>query len=252
MRSRTPRFQLKRWSIFLLALAVGVVVVWWMERNEVKVIESERLLEVRQRVLPRLRQEAEAAGLRVGAPVLMRSFKESREFEVWLESTPGGSFAHFKTYRLVNWGPGTLGPKLKEGDRQSPEGFYTVGPGQLNPNSDYHLSFNTGYPNAFDQSLGRTGSFIMIHGGEGSIGCLAVTDEMIEEIYLLAEAALRQGQPTFAVHLFPFRLTADRLALESGHPWHEFWQNLREGEALFQSTHRPPAVRADRGRYVFE
>lgn len=240
------------WSIFLLALGIGIVVVGRMDRDTVEVEASERLLEVRQRVLPRLRQELEAAGLRMGAPVFMRSFKESREFEVWLESTPGGHFTLFRTYPIANWGPGTLGPKLKEGDRQSPEGFYSVGPSQLNPHSDYHLSFNTGYPNDYDQSLGRTGSFIMVHGGSGSIGCLAVTDEKVEEVYLLAEAALRKGQPTFAIHLFPFRLTEDRLAREVNHPSYPFWQNLREGFSLFEHTRRPPTVRYEPSRYLFE
>lgn len=247
-----PRRFLLAASIFLLALAAGVVVFWRMDREVVEVKVSDRLLEVRRRVLPRLAEEVEAAGLRVGAPVFMRSFKESRELEVWLESSPGGRFALFKTYRIANWGPGTLGPKLKEGDQQSPEGFYTVGPGQLNPHSDYHLAFNTGYPNAYDQALGRTGSFIMVHGGDGSIGCLAVTDDKVEEIYLLAEAALRHGQGAFPIHLFPFRLTTERLASASASPWHDFWQNLREGFESFETTRRPPDVRACDGRYVIE
>lgn len=251
MPPRLRRF-LHAASIFLLALAAGVVVFQRMDRQAVEVRTSDRLLEVRRRVLPRVGGELEAAGLRLGAPVFMRSFKESRELEVWLESSPGGRFALFKTYRITNWGPGTLGPKLKEGDQQSPEGFYAVGPGQLNPNSDYHLSFNIGYPNAHDQALGRTGSFIMVHGGSGSIGCLAVTDEMVEEIYLLAEAALRHGQGAFPIHLFPFRLTAERLAAESASPWHDFWQNLREGFESFESTRRPPDVRAGDRRYVIE
>lgn len=247
-----PRRFLHAASIFLLALAAGVVVCWRMDREVGEVRTSDRLLEVRRRVLPRLRGEVEAAGLRLGAPVLMRSFKESRELEVWLESSPGGRFHLFKTYHIASWGPGTLGPKLKEGDQQSPEGFYAVGPGQLNPNSDYHLSFNIGYPNPYDQALGRTGSFIMVHGGRSSIGCLAVTDEKVEEIYLLAEAALRHGQSAFPIHLFPFRLTDERLASESGGRWHDFWMNLREGFESFESTGRPPDVHPRGGRYVIE
>jgi len=252
MDRRVNRFLRAAGVIFLLALAAGVGVWYWMNRDVVEVGVSERSLEVRRRVLPRLQREARALGLRIGSPVFMRSFKESRELEVWLESTPGGPFALFRSYPIANWGPGTFGPKLKEGDGQSPEGFYTVGAAQLNPHSDYHLSFNTGYPNAHDTALGRTGSFIMVHGGEGSIGCLAVTDEKVEEIYVTAEAALRRGQASIPMHLLPFRLRPERLERETNHPWHGFWQNLQEGDARFEVTKRPPVVRMAGRRYEFD
>jgi murein L,D-transpeptidase YafK len=249
---RVNRFLRAAGVILLLALAAGVGVWSWMDRDVVEVGVSERSLEVRRRVLPRLQREARAQGLRIGAPVFLRSFKESREMEVWLETTEGGPFALFRTYPVANWGPGTLGPKLQEGDGQSPEGFYAVGPAQLNPHSAYHLSFNTGYPNAHDTALGRTGSFIMVHGGEGSIGCLAVTDENVEEIYVMVETALRKGQAAVPMHLLPFRLRPERLVRETDHPWHGFWQNLREGDARFEVTKRPPAVRVAGGRYEFD
>jgi murein L,D-transpeptidase YafK len=214
---------------FLLAVALSMIVSLVMDADEVEVKTSDRLFEARRRVLPRLCGEVEAAGLRLGGPVFIRSFKESRELEVWLESSPGGRFVLFRTYPVVNWGEGTLGPKLAEGDGQSPEGFYAVGPTQLNPNSNYHLSFSIGYPNTLYRSLGRTGSLIMVHGEAESIGCLAVTDKKAEKIYLLVEAALCEGQRAMPIHLFPFRLTAGRLASEASGPWYAFWDNLREG-----------------------
>lgn len=212
---------------------------------------SDRVVEVRRRVLPSLQAAVQARGLMVGAPVFLRSFKESFEIEVWLEPGPGQAFEHFRTYRTASWGPGSLGPKLKEGDLQSPEGFYAVGLGQLNPRSAYHLAFNVGYPNALDSALGRTGSFIMVHGGEASIGCLAVTDESIEEIYLLVEAALRAGQSAVELHLFPFRPTPARLSRATGHPSIGFWQNLAKGYDFFERRKRPPRVFVENGRYGF-
>ena len=87
----------------------------------------------------------------------------------------GRPLRRFATYPICLWS-GRLGPKLREGDRQAPEGFYTVSAEQLNPNSRWHRSFSLGFPNAFDQAHGRTGSFIMVHGGCPSIGCYAMTD----------------------------------------------------------------------------
>lgn len=235
----------------LLALGVGWMASRLMKCDAATVQVSDRVVEVRRRVLPSLQAAVQARGLMVGAPVFLRSFKESFEIEVWLEPGPGQAFEYFRTYRTASWGPGSLGPKLKEGDLQSPEGFYAVGLGQLNPRSAYHLAFNVGYPNALDSALGRTGSFIMVHGGEASIGCLAVTDESIEEIYLLVEAALRAGQLAVELHLFPFRPTPARLSRATGHPSIGFWQNLAEGYDFFERGKRPPRVFVENRRYGF-
>jgi murein L,D-transpeptidase YafK len=146
---------------------------------------------------------------------------------------------------------GTLGPKLAEGDGQAPEGFYFVTPDRMKPDSRYHLAFNLGFPNAYDTAHGRTGSFLMVHGNRVSIGCFAMTDPKIEEIYTLCAAALTHGQPFFRVHVFPFRMTPERLAQTAGQPWHDFWQNLKQGYDWFETNHLPPdATVADR-RYAF-
>ena len=156
----------------------------------------------------------------------------------------------FRTYDICA-GSGDLGPKLKEGDLQCPEGFYYTGPNDLNPLSSFHLSFNIRYPNAYDRELERTGSAIMIHGACVSIGCFAMTNERIEEIYALADAALRCGQPFFRVHVFPFRMTDQNMERHHGSEWRSFWDNLREGYDHFEKEWRPPDVCVASGSYVF-
>ena len=212
---------------------------------------SKRAEEVRARVGPVLRKDLEAKDLVFGAPVFMRIFKESRELEVWVEHEDG-RFRLFKTYAIAAYS-GSLGPKLAEGDGQAPEGFYYVPAKRMHPTSSYHLAFNLGYPNAYDRAHGRTGSFLMVHGNRVSIGCYAMTDARIEEIYTLADAALRAGQPFFRVHCFPFRMTPTRLGkLAKGEPkWATFWANLKEGYDHFELHGVPPNVTVKDGRYQF-
>jgi murein L,D-transpeptidase YafK len=141
---------------------------------------------------------------------------------------------------------------MQEGDLQSPEGFYVVAPKQMNPRSRYHLSFNLGYPNAYDRAHARTGNALMVHGDCVSAGCYAMTNRQMEEIYLLADAALRHGQPFFRVHVFPFRMTADRMQRQQGSPWFTFWENLKEAYDLFERHGRPANVLVQSQRYLFE
>ena len=187
--------------------------------------------------------------MEAGQPVFLRIFKEEGELEVWLRGAQ--SYALFETYPICAWS-GALGPKLKEGDGQSPEGFYFVPASALNPASRFHLSFNLGFPNAYDRAHGRTGSFLMVHGDCVSIGCYAMTDAKIEEIYGLVEAALREGQPFVRVHAFPFRMTARNMARHAASSWIEFWTNLKEGYDSFERTGRPPDVTVRDLRYHFE
>lgn len=189
-----------------------------------------------------------AAGFAAGQPVYLRIFKEESSLEVWMERN--GRFERALTYPVCAWS-GSLGPKLREGDGQSPEGFYLVSRRQLKPDSSYHRAFNIGFPNAFDRAQGRTGSFLMVHGACVSIGCYAMTDAFIEEIYTLVEQALANGQEAVPVHIFPFRMTQERLARASAEPWAAFWHNLAEGDRLFQSTGQPPRAYACGGRYGF-
>lgn len=188
-------------------------------------------------------------GLSFGSPLYIRVFKKEAELEVWLQN--GEKYELFKTYPICALS-GRLGPKEKEGDRQSPEGFYSVTRSRLNPASSYHLSFDVGYPNAYDRSQGRTGSFIMVHGNCVSIGCFAMTDEGIEEIYSLADAALAKGQKSFAVHVFPFRMTAENTKLHATSVWAPFWSELQAGYDAFGAKHVPPDMAVKDGHYVVQ
>ena len=155
-----------------------------------------------------------------------------------------------QSFEICTWS-GYLGPKLKEGDGQSPEGFYFIKPSSLNPNSNYHLSFNLGFPNAFDRAHGRTGSFLMVHGDCVSIGCYAMTDGGIEEIYADVEAAFAGGQPFIRVHIFPFEMTDENLEAQRENPNHAFWMNLKTGWDWFETSRVPPNVTASDKTYQF-
>jgi len=210
--------------------------------------QSPRSIKAAAAVAPKLAPRLTAKGLRMGAPVFVRIFKEEHELEVWLEKS--GTYELLDTWKIAFYS-GDLGPKLAVGDRQAPEGFYFVPPGMLRPTSSYHLAFNIGYPNAFDRANGRTGSLIMVHGNVVSIGCFAMTDPGIEEIYTLVSAALQAGQPYFRVHIFPFRMTDANFKSHRFSPHRAFWENLREGYDLFEKNRIPPEVSVRARQYVF-
>lgn len=207
--------------------------------------------EVRQRIGKTMEQALGKKGLALGSPVFIRAFKEERILELFVKNRKSGKYDLFRSYRIAA-ASGTLGPKLAEGDGQVPEGFYFVPPSAMLPTSTYHLAFNIGYPNVFDKAHGRTGSFIMIHGSNVSIGCLAMTDEKIEEIYTLCDAAHNGGQRFFRVHIFPFRMTDKRMKEFSSSPHLPFWQNLKTGYDLFEKNKIPPDVSVKDRKYVFE
>ena len=211
---------------------------------------SGRSKEAVARVRPRLEEALADKGLAFGAPIFIRIFKESKELEVWVYDGARGVYELFRTYVIRNFS-GTLGTKTKEGDRQAPEGFYSVTARQLNPLSRFHLSFDIGYPNEYDRARGYTGSAIMVHGSWVSIGCFAMGDDNIEEIYALAEAALRGGQKAFVVHVSPFRMIAEAMTAHEGSTWMDFWRGIRTGYDYFEETHVPPEVSVREGEYVF-
>lgn len=187
-------------------------------------------------------------GMKESAPILLRIFKEESELEVW-KAKAGGRYYHFKTYPICNWS-GKLGPKIKIGDKQSPEGFYQVSRGQMNPNSKFHLSFNLGFPNKFDKSKGRTGEYLMVHGDCKSLGCYAMTDALIEEIYILAREAFVGGQKSFPVHAFPFRMTDRNMDRHRRSRWIGFWRNLKQGYDRFEISRKPLKIDVCERRYL--
>lgn len=183
------------------------------------------------------------------APILVRLYKKESVLEVWKE-TRGGAYRLLKSFPICRWS-GQLGPKRKEGDRQAPEGFYTVDARQMNPNSSYYLSFDIGYPNAYDRAHGGTGSYLMVHGACSSSGCYAMTDAQMGEIYALVRDALASGQQSFQFQAYPFRMTAENMARHRSDPNIAFWRQLKEGYDAFEATHRPPEVSVVGGRYAF-
>jgi murein L,D-transpeptidase YafK len=187
-------------------------------------------------------------GMDPASPIFVRIFKEESELEVW-KARDDGRFYHFKTYPICNWS-GELGPKVEQGDKQAPEGFYTVSQTQMNPNSKFYLAFNLGYPNAYDKSLNRTGQSLMVHGKCKSAGCYAMTDALAEEIYGLARESFKGGQVSFEAHAFPFRMTPEKLARYKKHKWYPFWATLKQGYDYFELNRVPPTVAVCERRYV--
>ncbi len=197
----------------------------------------------------RLLSQMEAKNMDKQSPMLVRLFKQEAELEVWKQDR-AGRFELLKTYPICRWS-GELGPKIREGDRQAPEGFYSITPAQMNPQSAYFLSFNMGYPNAFDRALGRSGSQLMIHGDCSSRGCYAMTDEQISEIYALGREAFFGGQRAFQVQAYPFRMTPANMAKHRANPHMAFWKMLKEGNDAFEVTRQEPKVDVCEKRYVF-
>jgi murein L,D-transpeptidase YafK len=191
-------------------------------------------------------QRLKEGGFTAGSPIFIRVFKAESDLEVWMQK--GDRYELFATYPVCHWS-GTLGPKVSEGDKQSPEGVYTVTQRQLHMIGRHPRSLNLGFPNVFDRQFQRTGSYILIHGGCGSVGCFAMTNPVIEEIFVLSQAALKGGQDQIHVHVFPFRLTEQRLQAYALHEWYDFWRNLKDVYDGFEKTKRPPRVSVCEGRY---
>ncbi|KXF79278.1 hypothetical protein ATN84_06055 [Paramesorhizobium deserti] len=190
-----------------------------------------------------------AKGMTTTSPIMVRIFKEEGQLEVW-KRKDNGRYDIIASYDICKWS-GKLGPKYIEGDRQAPEGFYTVRPAQMNPKSSYYLAFNIGFPNAYDRVNGRTGQHLMVHGACSSSGCYSMTDEQVAEIYAFARDAFRGGQTAFQIQAFPFRMTAANMARYRKDPNYPFWKMLKEGYDLFEITKVPPKVDVCERRYAF-
>jgi murein L,D-transpeptidase YafK len=195
---------------------------------------SDRSRQVETRQRPLLAAPLKALGLELGAPVLLRLFKEERVAELWMRKADA-TWVKARQWPITALS-GELGPKQREGDGQGPEGFYAVTAKALNPASAYHLSLNIGYPNAYDKAQKRTGSFIMIHGGAASIGYFALGDPAIEEVWTLTAAALRQGQKEIEIHAYPFHLSEANLTAYATSPWIPFWRELKAPYDRFEKT----------------
>ena len=214
-------------------------------------IQNSRLSkEVMNVIAPELIEQFKKEKLIFGSPIFIRIFKKSKELEVWIYNKD--KYYLFDIYNICSYGFMGLGPKIKQFDGRAPEGFYYVTPGNMNPWSDYRLSFNLGYPNSYDSYYSRTGDYLMVHGQCVSAGCYAMGSENIDKIYTLAYAALKNGQKFFRVHCFPFRMTEENMNLHSNNEWYEFWENLKEGYDWFENEKNPPNVTIEKGEYRFD
>ncbi len=200
-------------------------------------------------VSSKLLTKMKAKSMRQASPILIRIFKQENQLEVWKRKT-SGRYAMLTSYEICKWS-GKLGPKFKEGDRQAPEGFYSVYPAQMNPRSSYHLSFNMGFPNKYDRAHGRSGSHLMVHGACSSAGCYSMTDERVQEIYLMARDSFRGGQRAFQIQAYPFKLTPEKMFENRKSKHFAFWKMLKVGYDQFEVTKRPPMVEVCGGKYRF-
>src|SRR6266478_4179759 len=228
------------------ALAAGVLLAG-CDTDEISLAANAK---ANQPVPPKLITEMTAKDMDLQSPILVRLFKQEAELEVWKQDR-SGRFALLKTYPICRWS-GDLGPKVREGDRQAPEGFYSITPGQMNPQSAYYLSFNTGYPNAYDKAMGHTGSQLMVHGDCSSRGCYAMTDEQIAEIYSLGRESFFGGQKSFQLQAYPFKMTPLNMAKHRNNPNMPFWKMIKEGYDHFEVTRQEPKVDFCEKKYVFD
>ncbi len=224
---------------FILLLSLFIVGACAPQRTS-SLPSSERLMAIKQTKLSSAQQSMTSHNLQFGAPVFIRIFKYENVLEAWVKDKNAEQYRLYKTYPICNYS-GALGPKIAEGDKQAPEGFYMVTADQLNPWSNHQLSFNLGFPNEYDAALGRTGSALMVHGGCSSVGCYAMTDPVVEDIYLMVEASIESGN-NVPVHIFPFRMTVPAMIKHQYDPWYAYWYNLKQGYDAFELTKIPPKV----------
>src|SRR3979411_2194991 len=237
---------LVRALITSVALAAGTLLAG-CNSDEISLANNAK---ANQPVPAKLVADMTAKDMDLQSPMLVRLFKTEAELEVWKQNR-SGQFALLKTYPICRWS-GDLGPKVREGDRQPPEGFYSITPAPFNPQSSYRLSFNIGYPNAFDKALGRSGSQLMVHGDCSSRGCYAMTDEQIAEIYSLGRESFFGGQRAFQVQAYPFKMTPVNMAKHRNNPNMPFWKMIKEGYDHFEVTRQEPKVEYCENKYVFD
>ena len=255
--------RLLRWLV-ILVLGAGVLalmaVMFWLPPNDPDSFalvreRTARLAAFRlKKPLPGtplnstapLEQRLAQGGFRPGAPIFLRVYKLTFELEVWLQKSD--SYALFATYPICYFS-GQLGPKIRYGDWQSPEGFYQIEARHMNPFSAHHRAFNFGFPNAYDRAHGRTGSLLEVHGGCSSVGCYAITNNAIDDLYRLATAAFQVGQSSFQVQALPFRLTTEAMVAHTHHPQAFFWDELKAVADVFDETKRPPEIVVCGGHY---
>lgn len=210
--------------------------------------DSKRAGDVRENVWPKLQTRLNSENFKTGQPIYIRIFKDEHTLEIWVKK--GSRYRLFNSYEICYFSGG-LGTKTRSGDGKSPEGFYTIEPKQLNPVSNYYLAVNIGYPNKLEQLKGYTGDAIMVHGHCASIGCYAMTDVRIEEIYTMIYKAFEAGQQKIHLDIFPFRMDAGHFKLYASLPYRTFWRTMKPGYDRFETSHIPPVAGIKNRAYWF-
>lgn len=183
----------------------------------------------------------------LGSPVYIQIFKEERKLELYTQV--GNKFRLMKSFPICNFSGG-LGPKRREGDFKSPEGFYNITARNLKPNSKFYRAINIGFPNDYDKAQGYSGAYLMIHGECKSIGCYAMTNTYMDEIYRYVEAAFAYGQGQVNISIYPFRMTEQNLQRHRSSDHIAFWRQLKPGYDYFAKHNQPPTVNVSNGQYV--
>ncbi|RFZ95151.1 2-dehydro-3-deoxyphosphooctonate aldolase [Mucilaginibacter conchicola] len=212
-----------------------------------EVPDSKRASDARSKLWPKLQKQLTDGGFNSKYELYLRIVKQTDQLEIWAKK--GKRFEFFKGYNICYYSGG-LGTKTKAGDNKSPEGFYTISAGQLHPTSQYHLAVNIGYPNALETQKGYTGNAIMIHGNCASVGCYAMTDDGIEEIYTLLYKAFTSGQQKIALEIYPFKMDNQHLKDFAASPYMAFWKMLKPAYDKFEKDHLPANISVANGQYV--
>lgn len=242
-------------KITLSLLLCGMITIPSMAQDSFKnkQLKFERVKEAFDQKWAMLQQELQSAKFTDQFQAYYVAYKAEGTVEVWLRSTGKNTFKLFKTYNFCAHS-GTLGPKVIEGDGQTPEGFYHIN--VFNPMSNFHLSLGLDYPNKVD--LARTGkgnkpgSDIYIHGDCVTIGCIPLTNEKIKEIYVLSVEARNNGQTNIPVSIFPFKMTEGNMKKYTAqYPKQAaFWKSLQPGYAYFYKHRSLPTVDQVKGNYL--
>jgi murein L,D-transpeptidase YafK len=249
---------------FLFSLFLGTSLWSFGQGTQVSFVDFQRSMArpavAMQNKLDTLQKQFAAKGLQWPAKnIYIRSFKYDSQLEIWVSNSRKEPYRLFKTYRVCALA-GSLGPKRMQGDYQVPEGFYYIN--EFNPNSNYHLSLGINYPNISDRILAdpiKPGGDIYIHGSCVTVGCIPVTDEQIDEIYILAAHAKSAGQDYIPVHIFPIKYNSkksvDYLATltKTDEKLKTFASRLEAVYDHFEVTRQLPVIMTDsRGDYQFD
>lgn len=232
--------------IFFLSLLMGFAFPLPSSSSSLPVQTSGKAQHIFKKIKSALSQRLNAKGMSLGNQAFIRILKIPGTLELWIKK--GEKFKLFFSYPICTYS-GYPGPKMREGDWQSPEGFYQVQRNQLNPTSNYHLAFDIGYPNLYDINNNRDGSNIMIHGGCSSTGCFAMSNKWMEEIYFTVQQALLNGQKKVPVHIYPFALTKPNLERFSHSPWINFWKSIAPMYNYFETRKQIPTISVVNNKY---